>query len=85
MAISKQTAAELIARRANAELPLMGMQSYDKPQTTRIKKSEVSIAKNYLDENEMKALGLLVEQYLIFAEAQSQQKIPMYMKDWIKN
>jgi len=83
-AISKQTAAELIARRANAELPRMGMLSYDKQKTTRIKKSEVSIAKNYLDENEMKALGLLVEQYLIFAEAQSQQKIPMYMKDWIK-
>jgi len=83
-AISKQTAAELIARRTNAELPLMGMQSYDKPYSGKIKKSEVSIAKNYLNEKEMKALGLLVEQYLAFAEAQAQQQRPMYMKDWIK-
>ena len=83
-AISKQTAAELIARRANAELPLIGMQSYDKPYSGKIKKSEVSIAKNYLNEKEMKALGLLVEQYLAFAEAQAQQQKPMYMKDWIK-
>ena len=48
-----------------------------------IKKSEVSIAKNYLNEDEMKLLGLLVEQYLAFAETMAQQHIPMYMKDWI--
>jgi hypothetical protein len=83
-AISKQTAAELVARRASAELPLMGMQSIDKTTTEKIKKTDVSIAKNYLNENEMKALGLLVEQYLAFAEAQAQQQKPMYMKDWIK-
>ena len=83
-AISSQTAAELIARRANSELPLMGMESYDKPGTNKIKKSDVSIAKNYLNENEMKALGLLVEQFLAFAEAQAQQQKPMYMKAWIK-
>jgi hypothetical protein len=83
-AISKQTAAELVARRANAELPLLGMQSLDKMAKDRIKKSDVSIAKNYLNEKEMKALGLLVEQYLAFAEAQAQQEKPMYMKDWIK-
>jgi len=83
-AISKQTAAELVARRASAELPLMGMQSLDKTSKDKIKKSDVIIAKNYLNENEMKALGLLVEQYLAFAEAQAQQQKPMYMKDWIK-
>ena len=83
-AISKQTAAELVARRANADLPLLGMQSLDKMAKDKIKKSDVSIAKNYLNENEMKALGLLVEQYLAFAEAQAQQEKPMYMKDWIK-
>lgn len=83
-AISEQTAAELVYRRVDAELPLLGMQSYDKKTNTNIQKNEVSIAKNYLDENEMKLLGLLVEQYLAFAETMAQQKKPMYMKDWIE-
>ncbi len=82
-AISEQTAAELVYRRTNAELPLMGMQSYDKKGGSSIKKADVSIAKNYLNEDEMKLLGLLVEQYLAFAEAMAQQQSPMYMKDWI--
>ena len=60
-AISQQTAAELIFRRTNAELPLMGMQSYDKKNIAPIKKADVSIAKNYLNEDEIKLLGLLVE------------------------
>ena len=83
-AISEQTAAELVYRRVDAELPLLGMQSYDKKTKTNIQKNEVSIAKNYLDENEMKLLGLLVEQYLAFAETMAQQNKPMYMKDWIE-
>lgn len=83
-AISEQTAAELVYRRVDAELPLLGMQSYDKKVKTNIQKNEVSIAKNYLDENEMKLLGLLVEQYLAFAETMAQQNKPMYMKDWIE-
>jgi hypothetical protein len=83
-AISKNTAAELIYRRVNAELPLLGMQSFDKKAFTSIQKNDVSIAKNYLDEDEMKLLGLLVEQYLAFAETMAQQNIPMYMKDWIQ-
>lgn len=83
-AISKHTAAELVYRRADAKLPLMGMQSYDKDSGTRITKNEVSTAKNYLNENEMKLLGLLVEQYLAFAETMANQHIPMYMKDWIE-
>jgi hypothetical protein len=82
-AISEQTAAELVYRRADASLPLMGMQSYDKKETVSIKKSDVSIAKNYLNEDEIKVLGLLVEQYLAFAETMAQQRTPMYMKDWI--
>ncbi len=81
-AISSQTAAELIYRRADASLPLMGMQSYDKENIVKIRKSDVSIAKNYLDEKEIKLLGLLVEQYLAFAETMAQQHTPMYMKDW---
>src|SRR5690625_4341893 len=83
-AISEQTAAELVYRRVDASLPLMGMLSYDKKQVDSIKKAEVSIAKNYLNEEEMKLLGLLVEQYLAFAETMAQQQTPMYMKDWIE-
>lgn len=83
-AISRQTAAELIYRRVDANLPLMGMQSYDKKYTDKIKKADISIAKNYLNEEEIKLLGLLVEQYLAFAETMAQQHTPMYMKDWIE-
>ena len=81
-AISQNTAAELIYRRVDATLPLLGMQSYDKKEAKSIAKTEVSVAKNYLNEDEMKLLGLLVEQYLAFAETMAQQQTPMYMKDW---
>jgi hypothetical protein len=60
-AISTQTAAELVYRRVDASLPLIGMQSFDKNNTHKIKKSDISIAKNYLNEDEIKLLGLLVE------------------------
>lgn len=82
-AISQQTAAELVFQRADAALPLMGMISYDKKSTMSIRKTDVSIAKNYLNEDEIKLLGLLVEQYLAFAETMALQRTPMYMKDWI--
>lgn len=83
-AISKNTAAELIYRRVDATLPLLGMQSFDKKQLTTIQKIDVSIAKNYLNEDEIQLLGLLVEQYLAFAETMAQQQTPMYMQDWIE-
>ena len=83
-AISKNTAAELIYRRVDASLPLLGMQSFDKKQLTAIQKIDVSIAKNYLNEDEIQLLGLLVEQYLAFAETMAQQQTPMYMQDWIE-
>jgi hypothetical protein len=83
-AISEQTAAELVYRRVDASLPLMGMQSYDKEKAVSIKKSDISVAKNYLKEDEVKLLGLLVEQYLAFAETMAQQRTPMYMADWIQ-
>ncbi|RLD83505.1 MAG: cell filamentation protein Fic [Bacteroidetes bacterium] len=82
-AISEQTAAELVYRRADASLPLLGMQSYDKEKNSKIKKSEISIAKNYLKEDEIKLLGLIVEQYLAFAETMALENTPMYMKNWI--
>lgn len=83
-AISEQTAAELVYRRVDARLPLLGMQSYDKKGIQSIKKTDVSIAKNYFKEDEMRLLGLLVEQYLAFAETMAQQRTPMYMKDWLQ-
>lgn len=82
-AVSQNTAAELVYRRVDAALPLLGMQSVDKL-VAQIKRSDVSIAKNYLNEDEIKLLGLLVEQYLAFAETMAQQRTPMYMDDWIK-
>ncbi len=83
-AISEQTAAELVYRRVDANLPLLGMQSFDKKNAVSIKKADVSIAKNYLNEDEIKLLGLLVEQYLAFAETMAQQQTPMYMADWVQ-
>ena len=82
-AISEQTAAELVYRRVDASLPLLGMQSFAKKHTDSIKKTDISIAKNYLKDDEIKLLGLLVEQYLAFAETMAQQRTPMYMQDWI--
>lgn len=81
-AVSTQTAAELVFNRVDMSKPLLGMNSYDK-EAKNITKKDVSIVKNYLNEDEIKLLGLLVEQYLAFAETMAMQKKPMYMKDWI--
>lgn len=80
-AISQQTAAELVYRRVDASLPLLGMLAVDN-KSAKINKADISIAKNYLNENELKLLGLLVEQYLAFAETMAQQQTPMTMQDW---
>lgn len=82
-AISSQTAAELVHNRVDMSLPLLGMQSFDKTGKS-ITKKDVSIAKNYLNEEEIKLLGLLVEQYLAFAETMASQQKPMSMNDWIE-
>lgn len=83
-AISNQTAAELVYKRADGNLPFMGMKSVDKKLEKSITKKDSEIGKNYLDEDEIKLLGLLVEQYLAFAETMAIQQTPMYMKDWIE-
>ncbi len=83
-AISKQTAAEIIYKRADSNLPFMGMKSFDKKLEKLITKKDSEIAKNYLDEGEIKLLGLIIEQFLAFAQTMANQKIPMYMTDWIK-
>jgi hypothetical protein len=62
---------------------MLGMQSFDKTEAKAIAKSDLNIAKNFLKEDEIKLLGLLVEQYLAFAETMAQQQTPMYMHDWI--
>ena len=79
-AISQNTAAELVFRRVDATLPLLGMQSYDRKEAKSIAKTEVSVAKNYLNEDEMKLLGLLVEQYLAFAEIEERDSSNTYKK-----
>jgi len=80
-AISGQTAAEIIYDRANSKKENMGLTSW---RGTKVRKDDVSIAKNYLKEQELLALNNLVEQYLIFAEGQAMRRIPMYMKDWLE-
>jgi hypothetical protein len=80
-AIHQHTAAEIIATRANADLPNMGLTSWT---GDKITKNDVVVAKNYLNEMEMKELNLLAEQYLIFAESQALQLKVMYMRDWMK-
>jgi hypothetical protein len=83
-AISGHTAAEIIYDRVDVSKPDLGLTSWMNSPNGSIRKTDVTISKNYLQEQELKALNLLVEQYLAFAEAQALQEIPMYMKDWVK-
>lgn len=80
-AITGQTAAEIISERADSSKKNMGLTTW---RGTQIRKTDVSIAKNYLNEEELSALNNLVEQYLIFAQGQAQRRVPMYMKDWVE-
>ena len=61
----------------------MGLTTWKNAPKAKIRKTDVSIAKNYLSENELKSLNLIVDQYLSFAELQAQNRKPMYMSDWI--
>jgi hypothetical protein len=79
-AIHGQTAAELIEARADSTQPNMGLTTWE---GARIRKSDVGVAKNYLNEDELRALNNLAEQYLIFAEGQAARRIAMTMQDWI--
>ena len=80
-AITGKTAAEIIYQRANSSKQNMGLTNWRRE---KVRKQDVIIAKNYLAENELRALNNLVEQYLVFAEGQAMRRIPMYMKDWIE-
>ena len=81
-AVTGQTAAELVSDRAKAELPNMGLTNWKKSPKGKILKSDITIAKNYLNEKEIKKLNRVVTMYLDYAETQAEKQIPMKMKDW---
>ena len=83
-AITGNTAAELIDKRANAENPNMGLTSWKNSSEGKILKSDTNIAKNYLTEKEISELNRLVELYLNFAELQAERNIPMKMNEWVE-
>jgi len=80
-AITGRTAAEIIHERADGDKANMGLTSW---RGAKVRKQDVTIAKNYLAEKELSALNNLVEQYLVFAEGQAMRRLPMHMADWIK-
>ena len=82
-AIHGHTASEIIYERANSKKQNMGLTTWQNSPYGKIRKTDVSVAKNYLSEDELKDLNLIVDQYLSFAELQARNRKPMYMKDWI--
>lgn len=82
-AISKKTAAEIIYDRASSTKPNMGLTTWKNAPKGKISKSDVVIAKNYLNEIEMKNLNEIVSMYLDYAERQARRGNVMYMHDWV--
>ena len=80
-AITGKTVAEIVFERVNSKETNMGLTNF---RGSKPRKQEVSIAKNYLNEEELGALNNLVEQYLVFASGQALRKTPMYMKNWVE-
>lgn len=83
-AIHGHTAAELICERANAERERMGLTIWENAPQGKIVKIDVSIAKNYLKENELEDMGRVVNAFLDLAESRAKRHIPMTMEDWAK-
>lgn len=83
-AISGRTAAEIIYYGANAELPHMGLTTWRRAPLGKVMKSDVSIAKNYLNRTQMADINRLVSAYLDLAEDRAVREIPMRMLDWSK-
>lgn len=81
-AVTGHTAAEIIAGRADAKTPSMGLTTWKNAPTGKILKTDVATAKNYLIETEIKALDRIVEQYLLYAEGLAEQQVAMKMADW---
>jgi len=82
-AISGKTAAQIIAERADANKPHMGLQTFRNAPSGKVLKGDISIAKNYLVEKEIKELERIVTMYLDFAELQASRQVAMKMTDWI--
>ena len=82
-AVTGKTAAEIIAERADATKPSMGLTTWKNAPSGKILKTDVSVAKNYLIEKEIKELERIVSMYLDYAENQAARQIPMKMADWI--
>jgi len=82
-AVTGKTAAQLIAERADSSKPKMGLQTWKNAPKGKILKNDVSIAKNYLNEKEIKELERIVSMYLDYAENQAARQIPMKMSDWV--
>ncbi|MEA3553530.1 MAG: RhuM family protein, partial [Campylobacterota bacterium] len=83
-AITSQTASEIIYSRANHKKDNMGLSTWKTAPTGRIRKTDVVVAKNYLEEKELKTLNRIVTMYLDYAEHQAEKQIPMTMNDWSK-
>ncbi|WP_303863545.1 virulence RhuM family protein [Alkalibaculum bacchi] len=83
-AVHRHTAAELIVERADAEKEHMGLTTWESAPEGKIVKSDVAIAKNYLNDKEMSYLERIVSLYLDYAELQAERRIPMSMEDWAK-
>ena len=83
-AVSGMTAAEIVAKRANAGKPSMGLTTWKNAPHGKVLKSDVGTAKNYLIEKEIKDLDRIVEQYLLYAESQAARQVPMKMADWVQ-
>jgi len=83
-AITGHTAAEIIAGRADANKPNMGLTTWKNAPKGKVLKGDISIAKNYMQEKEIKELERIVTMYLDFAELQAERQIAMKMADWIK-
>ena len=83
-AITGQTAAELIAARVDSTKENMGLSTWKNAPKGRIRKTDLGIAKNYMNEKELNSLNRIVTMYLDYAESQAQKGIVMYMKDWIE-
>ena len=83
-AITGQTASEIVANRVNAAKPNMGLTTWKNAPQGKILKSDVSVAKNYLKEKEIKELERVVTMFLDYAELQAARQIPMKMKSWIE-
>lgn len=83
-AITGQTAAELIAARADSKKDNMGLTSWKNAPRGRIRKTDIAVAKNYLNETELEGLNRIVSMYLDYAESQARKGVVMYMEDWVK-